>query len=117
MFEKYFGLKDKVISSANIIGSNQEDIAFVSGDPSAIGYVSIGSAEDAIKKGIGIKLPTLDGVKATIENVANKTFPIRRPLNLVTKGEPAGKVKDFIDFLLSLEGQKIVEKKGFIKVK
>ena len=117
LFEKFFGLEGKVISSAHVIGSNTEAIAFVAGDPDSIGYVSIGTAEGASKKGVGIKLLDLEGVKATIANVKNKSYPLLRPLNLVTKGQPTGNAKKFIDFVLSPKGQKIVENKEFVKVK
>ena len=74
------------MEDAFIIGSNTEDIAFIAGDPYAIGYVSIGSAELALKKGANIKLLKLEGIDASIENVKNKTYPLTRPLNVVTRG-------------------------------
>ena len=117
LFEKYFGLKGKVISSAHIIGSNTEAIAFVSGTPSSIGYVSVGTAEGAAKKGVSVKLLDLDGIKATSVNVANGTYPLRRELNLVTKGEANENSQKFIDFILSPQGQTIVAKLEFVPVK
>jgi len=56
------------------------------------------------------------GVPATIENVANESYPFRRPLNFVTKGKAKGIVKDFIDFVISKEGQKIVNSLEFIPI-
>ena len=117
LFEKYFGLKDKVIFSAHIIGSNTEAIAFVSGTPSAIGYVSVGTAEGASNKGVAVKLLDLEGIKATSRNVANGTYPLRRELNLITKGEANENSQKFIDFILSPEGQTIVAKLEFVPVK
>ncbi len=117
LFEKYFDLKGKVISSAHIIGSNTEGIAYVSGTPSAIGYVSLGTAEAAAKKGVAVKLLDLDGIKATSVNVANGSYPLRRELNLITRGEANGNAQKFIDFVLSPQGQAIVAKLEFVPVK
>ncbi len=117
LFEKHFGLKGKVISSAHVIGSNTEAIAYVSGTPSAIGYVSVGTAEAAAKKGVAVKLLDLDGTKATSVNVANGSYPLRRELNLITKGEATGNVQKFINFVLSPDGQEIVAKLEFVPVK
>ena len=116
LFEKFFKLKNKVISSAHIIGSNAEALAFISGEPNAIGYVSVGTAEGAANKGVGITLLDLNGVPASVKNVASKTYPLRRPLNLASKGEASGLAKQFIDFMLSPEGQEIVEEKEFVPV-
>lgn len=136
LFQEYFGLETKEIEEAGkkmtvhkkkgdpefstvkatIIGANKEAIAAVSTKPNAIAYVSVGTAQEIAKKGGKLHLLTLDGVPATIENVGNETYPFRRPLHLVTKGQPQGTVKEFIDFLLSADGQKIVESLEFIKV-
>lgn len=85
--------------------------------PNAIAYVSVGTAEEVANKGAKIRLLDLDGVSATVANVANETYPFRRPLYVVTKGQPQGKLKDFVDFLLSPDGQKIVESLDFVKIK
>ncbi|EKD25828.1 MAG: hypothetical protein ACD_79C01483G0001 [uncultured bacterium] len=102
---------------AKLIGPNLEAIGAVALKPNAIAYVSIGTALDVKTKGGKLKLLDLEGVVASLDNVANQTYPLRRPLNVVTKGQPAGAVKDFIDFILSEEGQKIVESLDFIRVK
>ena len=52
-----------------------------------------------------------------MENVANATYPLMRPLNLVTKGAPAGHAKEFVEFLLSPEGQASLQKEDFVPVK
>lgn len=117
LFEKFFGILGKVDASAQMIESNQEVIAFVAGDPSAVGYVSIGTAEAHIGDGENIKMPALEGVTSSIDTVKDNTYPLTRPLNLVTKGVPAGAAKEFIDFLLSDEGQKIIVENEFVSVK
>jgi phosphate transport system substrate-binding protein len=103
-------------AEASLIGANNEAIAKVITKTNAIAYVSIGTAQEIAHKGGKVKLLDLDGVKATIDNVANETYPLRRPLHVVTNGEPKGAVKEFIDFLLSEDGQKIVKSHEFITV-
>ncbi len=136
LFLKYFGLEAKETgegrnmkmvhkkkgdsafgtAEAKLIGPNKEAIAAVSTKTNAIAYVSIGTAQEIAKKGGRLKLLDLDGVPATIQNVGNETYPLRRPLHVITNGDPQGTVKEFIDFILSDEGQKIVEALEFIKV-
>ena len=116
LFEHHFGLKDKILPGAVIIGPNGQAITTVAGNPHAIAYVSIGSAAVEEAEGATIKRLPLDGVMASVENVANGSYPLMRPLNLVTKGPPAGAALDFIGFVLSSDGQAIVAKEDFVAV-
>lgn len=137
LFLKYFGLEAKEVGDgrakmmvhrkkgtenyssvkAKLIGPNLEAIASVSIKKNSIAYVSVGTAQKVAAKGGRVKLMELDGVPATVENVANATYPLRRPLHLVTKGDPKGVIKEFIDFIESNEGQEIVKELEFIPVK
>lgn len=85
----------------------------VSQTPAAIGYVGMGFEN-------GVKVISLDingkKVKSTVESVKSGEYPLSRELYLITSGEPTGVAKEFIDFLLSADGQKIVEKEGFVSV-
>ena len=103
-------------AKSRIIGSNQQALVQVAGKKGAIGYVSVGDAIAFAKKTGKILLPALDGVEATIDNVKNGKFPITRPLQLVTNGPPQGVTKQFIDYLLGPEGQKIVAAKSFVPI-
>lgn len=114
LFEQHFGLKGKFVPTAVIIGPNGQAITTVAGNPDAIAYVSIGSAAVAESEGTAIRRLPLDGIAATTENVANNTYTVTRPLNLVTKGAPAGLAADFTAFVLSPEGQKLVAEQDFI---
>lgn len=116
LFNKFFSL-EKVVSTAQIIGSNTEAIILVAGNPTAIGYVSIGSAEHAVELGLNLKLLPLDGVSATSENIANEKYPLRRPLNLVTLGKPEKNASRFIKFLKGEQGQEFAHKNHFIVIK
>jgi len=82
--------------------------------PGAVGYVGLGYVDEEVK---GLRIWNNDEwVEPTIMNVKNGKYPIARNLNMFTNGEPTGLTKDFIDFILSSEGQQIVEEEGFVSI-
>lgn len=83
----------------------------VAGNKNAIGYIGLGYVDNSVKA------LRIDGVVPTRENVKNGSYPISRKLYLITNGQPQGIVKEFIDFALSEEGQRIVEEAGYISIK
>jgi phosphate transport system substrate-binding protein len=83
-------------------------ITSVSQNAHAIGYISLGSLNDSVK---ALKI---DGAKATVENIKNGSYKISRPFNIATKENLSEVAKDFVDFILSEDGQKIVEQNGYI---
>lgn len=83
----------------------------VANTTSAISYISLGYVDASVKA------LTIDGTTCTKDNCRNGSYPISRYLNFITKGEPGGLVKTFIDFCLSSEGQKLVEEEGYISAK
>lgn len=117
LFLQHFRLKATDIKPSIVIGDNQQGIKTISGIPGAIGYVSIGTAEYEQSAGAPIRLLGIGGVIASTENVRNGTYPLARPLNLVTTTEPQGRVKDFIDFARSGEVRDIVEEQFFVPVR
>jgi phosphate transport system substrate-binding protein len=114
MFEEHFGLRGRFRPDMLIIGPNGQAILSVAGNPDSIAYVSIGSALMARAQGTPIKLLSLDGVEATAEAVRDGRYPLKRPLNLVTRGVPSGLARAFIDFLLSPPGQELATSEGFM---
>ena len=114
LFAKYFKLELKEIKADAVIGDNAQAIKLVAGNSNAIGYVSIGTAEYEATHGTPIKLLPIKGVKATTANVANGTFPISRPLNLVTKATPTGLSKKFIDFTQAKANEDLVKAQYFV---
>ncbi|MBU7022150.1 MAG: phosphate ABC transporter substrate-binding protein [Theionarchaea archaeon] len=82
--------------------------------PGAVGYVGLGYIDSTIKV-LTVKVGD-EKVEPTIENVKNGSYPISRNLYLLVKGGPEGLAKDFIDFILSDEGQSIVQEEGFVPV-
>ncbi|BAY09589.1 phosphate ABC transporter substrate-binding protein [Calothrix sp. NIES-2098] len=116
LFTHYFKLKNTDIKAQVVIGDNEQGIKTVAGNPNAIGYVSIGSAENSEANKVPIKLLPVNGIAATTANVQNNTFPIARPLNLVTKTQPQGLAKEFIDYAQSQQVSDIVKQQNFVLV-
>jgi phosphate transport system substrate-binding protein len=114
LFLHHFKLKNSGIKAHVVIGDNQQGIKTVAGNPGAIGYVSIGAAEFEAGQGTPIKLLPVGRVEATVENVRNGSFPLARPLNLVTRTEPVGLVKAFIEFARSGEVHDLIEAQFFV---
>ncbi len=102
--------KDMTTKEANIVNKTDVMLTTVSNDKNAIGYVSLGSLND------GVKALEIDGVKASTETVKDGSYKVSRPFNIAVKGEAEGIVKNFMDFILSKEGQEVVAK-SYIKVK
>lgn len=117
VFTRYFGLKNSQIQASIIIGDNEQGVKLVAGNRGAIGYVSIGTAEHDISLGIPIRLLSLDGVQASSETVSEGSFPLSRPLNLVTRSEPQGLAAQFIDFARSEEVYALIRKQDFVPLR
>lgn len=100
---------DMTTPEANITNSTSVMMTTVAGDVNAIGYISLGSLDDSVK---ALKI---DGVEATVENVTNGTYQVSRPFNIATTEDVSEVTQDFIDFILSSDGQAVVEEEGYIK--
>ncbi|MCB2215270.1 phosphate ABC transporter substrate-binding protein [Desulfofustis glycolicus] len=103
--------KEAIDTKANVVVSNGAMKTAVANDPYAIGYVSVGHIDETVAA------VTLDGVTPSIATVKSGDYKVARGLFSLTKGEPQGLAKLFIDYLLSPSGQAIVAAKGFIPVK
>lgn len=114
LFLKHFKLEPEQIQASAIIGDNQQGIKTVSGNPDAIGYVSIGAAAYSIEQGVPIKLLNLDGVEASVDRVIDGSFPLSRPLSLVVKGEPTPLAQEFLDFALAEENHDLIREQNFV---
>ena len=93
---------DNTTVEAEIANRTDAVLTTVAGNEAAIGYVSLGSLNDTVKA------VTVDGVEATVDNVKSGTYTLSRPFNIATKGEPTGVAADFINFIMSADGQAIV---------
>lgn len=116
VFLGYLGIPGERVRPTIVIGENAQGIKTVAGDPHALGYVSIGAAEVAAREGERIRLLALDGVRATDLNVAAGTYPMRRTLHLVARGEPAGAALEFARFAASPAVRDLVRREGFVSI-
>ena len=117
LFCHFYKLKNSDIKAHVVIGDNEQGVKTVCGNQNAIGYVSVGTAEYDASQGVPIKLLATHGAAATLENVKNKSFPLSRELNLVTKAEPQGLAKAFIDFACSKDANECIKEQFFVPVK
>ena len=102
--------KVEINPGANVVPSNGAMKTAVANDPYAIGYVSVGHIDASVAP------VALDGVVPTIETVRSGAYPVSRGLFSLTKGEPKGLARLFIDYLYGPDGQQIIAAKGFIPV-
>lgn len=110
-FEELIMGKDaKIVKTAILQSSNGALMQVVKNDANAIGFLSFGYLENSIKA------ISINGVAANAANALNGSYSVVRPFLFVTKGEPAGVVKAFIDYCMGSEAQKIVTKEGYISV-
>ncbi|MGT2925289.1 substrate-binding domain-containing protein [Streptococcus caviae] len=109
--EKSNGEKvDLTTDKAAVTNSTAVMLTTVAGDENAIGYVSMGSLDDKVK------VVSIDGTKATIAHVKDGSYKISRPFNIVTHDKISDVAQDFISYIMSSDGQKVVENNGYIAV-
>ena len=116
LFTSYFELENSDIQADVVIGDNQQGIKTVAANPTAIGYVSIGTAEFEVENNTPIRLLPISGIEASTDNVKNSLFPLSRPLNLVTKGEVTPAVQELIDFAQAAENKDLTIAQFFVPV-
>ncbi|NOQ45727.1 MAG: phosphate ABC transporter substrate-binding protein [Desulfobulbaceae bacterium] len=103
--------KGEVSTKANVVVSNGAMKTAVAGDPFAIGYISVGHMDASVAPVV------LDGVTPNLDTVRSGEYKVARGLYSLSKGEPSGLAKLFLDFIFSPTGQQIVADKGFIPVR
>ena len=101
---------DMTTESASITNSTAVMMTTVAGDANAIGYISLGSLDDSVK---AVKI---DGAEATVDNVKSGDYKVSRPFNVVTNSntELSDVAQDFMNFILSSDGQAVVAEEGYI---
>lgn len=118
-FIELFGIEEKdengekvdyTTEEAIITNSTDVMMTSVAGDEYAIGYCSLGSLNDTVKA------VTIDGAEATVENIKSDTYTIARPFHIVTKDELSETAQDFVNYILSAEGQAVISDNGYIAV-
>ncbi|MEA4891082.1 MAG: substrate-binding domain-containing protein [Peptococcaceae bacterium] len=100
--------QDMTTEGASITNNTNVMLSTVVGNPYAIGYVSLGSLNDTVK---ALKI---DGAEATVANIKDGTYKIARPFNICTVGKVSEVAQDFIKFIMSKDGQAVIEDNGYI---
>lgn len=116
-FIELFGIEEKDADGNKIDNTTEEAIVTnstsvmmttVAGNPAAIGYISLGSLNDTVK---ALKI---DGAEATVENIKSGSYKVSRPFNIAVKGDLSEVAQDFVDYIMSAEGQAVIEENGYI---
>jgi phosphate transport system substrate-binding protein len=115
-FTELFGVLDgnKVDNTtvrAEITNSTAVMMTTIAGDRNAIGYISLGSLNNTVKA------LRIDGAEASAANVSNGSYKISRPFLIAVKGAVSAQAQDFINYILSKDGQDVIEKNGYIRIK
>jgi len=114
LFNHYFDLTRDTIKAQRVVGDNALRIKLLAENRDAILYVSVGEAERNAQSGVPIRPLPAGGVAATSRNIRNGNFPISRPLTLVTRGQPTGLAKVFIEFCVSSQVTDLVIAHDFV---
>lgn len=114
LFLAHFKLKSRDIKAHTVIGENQQGIKTVAGNPNAIAYVSIGTAESETRLGSPIKLLPMAGVAATVAHVRDGSYPLARRLNLVVLPKHNEVSKRFLSFAQSAAVHDLVREQFFV---
>lgn len=101
---------DNTTIDAISVNSTAIAMTTVAGNDKAIGYISLGSLNDTVKA------VQIDGVEPTADNIKNGNYSLSRPFYVVTKGNLSEPAQDFMNFILSADGQAIVSEEGYIEV-
>lgn len=101
---------DNTIDTAAVTNSTAVMMQSVAGDTYAVGYISLGSLDDSVKA------VRIDGAEATVDNIKSGAYKISRPFNIVTKDGVSEAAQDFIGFIMSADGQAVIEDNGYISV-
>ncbi|MDR3239998.1 MAG: substrate-binding domain-containing protein [Clostridiales bacterium] len=114
-FIELFGVRDEdkndnTAASAEITNNTGVMMISVAGDKNAIGYISLSALNDTVK------VLKIEGVEATANNVSNGSYRISRPFFIAAKGQPSDAAQDFINFMLSADGQAVIEANGYVRV-
>lgn len=99
---------DHTSDEAIITNSTSVMMTSVAGDAYGIGYISLGSLNNTVK---ALKI---DGAEATVENIKSGSYKISRPFNIATKDKVSEVTQDFIDYIMSADGQAVIEENGYI---
>ncbi len=110
----YFGIAPEAIKGKHEAGENSAVVRLVAANRSVIAFMSVGAAEDSMQKGLPLRMLPLDGIVPGSGAVRDGSWPMSRPLNLVTRKVPAGAAKAFIEFALSAEAYPVIAQHDYV---
>lgn len=116
LVSKFFETEPSEMKASLIAGENQQGIKMVANTAGAISYMSVGASEEAIGLGDGIRMLPLKGVEASVKNVESGTFPLSRPLILVTDDRPSEAAKQFIQYSQSQDVADLVRELSYVPI-
>ena len=99
---------DHTTDAADVTNSTSVMMTSVAGNPKAIGYISLGSLNNTVKA------LSIDGADATVSNIKSGDYKIARPFNIATNGSATPAAQAFIDYIMSADGQAVIEANGYI---
>ena len=108
-FEEIVMRDDQIGPSVIVQNSTGACKTTVAGDPNAVSYISVAALDDTVWA------VAVEGAEPTVDNIVTGSYPVARPFLYVTKGNPSGLAKEFIDFVMSAEAQPIIEKAGLVR--
>ena len=114
LVSRYFGIAPEAIKAAHVVGDNAEVVRLIAANRNAIAFVSTGAVDEAVQKGLPLKPLALDGIAPGIDSVRDGSWPLSRPLNLLTRRVPAGAAKAFIEFALSPAAREVIVAHDFV---
>jgi phosphate transport system substrate-binding protein len=113
--EHVLGTKDFKLGSRDMNGS-KEVVELIGSTRTAIGYSGMGYATSGVKMLRVARAAGEPAYEPSVENTVLKAYPLARSLQVYTLGEPQGAVKEYIDWILSPAGQRILEENGYVPV-
>lgn len=115
LFDQHFRIGMLLPTHAVELGTNLASLLYLSSDPQAVGYVSMGALAEGRRRGLKVKSLAIDGVPAANQSCRDARYPLCRPLLLVTRNRPGKEAQRFIEFMSSPTGRTIIEQHGFLR--
>ena len=115
-FEQQLDLVGKLANGKGIVEPDKEAVRVVSGSMNSVTYINLGTGLSNVNAGVPVRLLSVNKIEPEPANVSSGTYPLRRPILLVTKGAPLPHVKAFIEFMVGKEGQKTVLDEEFVPI-
>ncbi|OHC66866.1 MAG: hypothetical protein A2045_02505 [Rhodocyclales bacterium GWA2_65_20] len=110
LFDQHFGIGGVLPIHAVELGTDLASLLYLSSDPQAVGYVSVGALDEGRRRGLKVKSIALDGIEPSLQSCMAGKYPLCWPLLLVTRGAPRADARRFVEFLASPAGRAIAER-------